>query len=151
MRTNSDEPLRLYMKSVSETEPSAVVKPVSRIKGLFRYRRVIFTSFCVGAINHLPCSGPPRSAQKHALLSKRGAHSQSIEPSRPTSAAVSQFPMTAQSSIRTGMGASRRGSYGRPVHGSQFQIWHECAGLATGALRHRLGPLKAAFAGNRPI
>ena len=30
-RTNSDDPLRLYMKSVSETEPLAVVKTVSRI------------------------------------------------------------------------------------------------------------------------
>ena len=36
MRTNSDEPLRLYMKSVSETEPSVVVKTVSRIRVLLR-------------------------------------------------------------------------------------------------------------------
>ena len=95
MRTNSDDPFRRYMKSVSETEPSAVVKTVSRIKVSLRYRRVISTSLCVGAISHLPCSGPPRSAEKHAPLSKRGRHSQSIEPSRPTKAAVSQFPMTA--------------------------------------------------------
>ena len=95
MRTSSDDPLRRYMKSVSETDPSAVVKTVSRIRVSLRYRRVTSTSFCVGAISHRPCSGPPRSAEKHAALSKRGRHSQSIEPSRPTSARVSQFPMTA--------------------------------------------------------
>ena len=35
------------------------------------------------------CSGVPSSAAKQASESKRGQHSQSIEPSRPTSAAVS--------------------------------------------------------------
>lgn len=40
------------------------------------------------------CSSPNRAA-KQAWESKRGQHSQSIEPSSPTSAAVSQSPMSA--------------------------------------------------------
>ena len=40
-----------------------------------------------GAISQRPCSGVPSSAAKQASESKRGQHSQSIEPSRPTSAA----------------------------------------------------------------
>ena len=47
------------------------------------------------AISHRPCDSFPSSAAKHAALSKRGRQSQSIEPSRPTRAAVSQLPMTA--------------------------------------------------------
>jgi hypothetical protein len=42
-----------------------------------------------------PFSEVPRSAAKHAAESKRGRHSQSIEPFRPTSAAVSQLPINA--------------------------------------------------------
>jgi hypothetical protein len=42
-----------------------------------------------------PWSLPPSSAAKHASLSKRGQHSQSIEPSRETSAALSQSPISA--------------------------------------------------------
>ena len=37
----------------------------------------------------------PSSAAKHAPESNRGKHSQSIEPSRPTSAAVWQSPIRA--------------------------------------------------------
>ena len=95
MRTSSDAPSRRYMKSIREADPLAVVKIVSRIRVSPKYRRVIRMSFCAGAISHLPCSGLPRRAQKHALLSKRGRHSQSIEPSCPTNATVSPFPMTA--------------------------------------------------------
>jgi hypothetical protein len=46
-----------------------------------------------GAISQRPCFGAPRIAAKHASESKAGQHSQSIEPSRPTSAAVSQSPI----------------------------------------------------------
>ena len=48
-----------------------------------------------GAISQRPCSGVPSRAAKQAPESKRGKQSQSIEPSRPTSAAVSQSPMRA--------------------------------------------------------
>ena len=48
-----------------------------------------------GASSQRPCSGPPSRAAKQAAESKRGQHSQSIEPSRPTSAAVSQSPISA--------------------------------------------------------
>ena len=48
-----------------------------------------------GAISQRPCSGEPSSAAKHASESKRGQHSQSIEPSRETSAAVLQSPISA--------------------------------------------------------
>jgi hypothetical protein len=41
----------------------------------------------------------PSRAAKHAGESNRGQHSQSIDPSRATSAAVSQSPMSAKSSI----------------------------------------------------
>jgi hypothetical protein len=42
-----------------------------------------------------PLSGVPSSAAKQAAESNRGMHNQSIEPSRPTSAAVCMFPMIA--------------------------------------------------------
>jgi hypothetical protein len=42
-----------------------------------------------------PLSGVPSSAAKQAGESKRGQHSQSIEPLRPTSAAVRQSPTSA--------------------------------------------------------
>jgi hypothetical protein len=42
-----------------------------------------------------PCSGPPSNAAKHAQESKRGQQSQSMDPRRETSAAVSQSPMSA--------------------------------------------------------
>ena len=46
---------------------------------------------------HQPAAmlGLPSSAAKQAPESNRGQHSQSIEPSRPTSAAVSQSPISA--------------------------------------------------------
>ena len=40
-----------------------------------------------------PVLGPPSSAAKVLSESKRGQHSQSIEPSRPTSAALWQSPI----------------------------------------------------------
>jgi hypothetical protein len=46
-------------------------------------------------IRQRPFSGEPSSAAKHAGLSNRGQHSQSIEPSLLTSAAVWQSPISA--------------------------------------------------------
>jgi len=43
-------------------------------------------------MRHEPCRRSPSSAAKQASESNAGQHSQSIEPSRPTSAAVSQSP-----------------------------------------------------------
>ena len=42
-----------------------------------------------------PWSDLPSTAAKQALLSKRGQQSQSMEPLRPTSAAVVQSPIRA--------------------------------------------------------
>jgi hypothetical protein len=47
------------------------------------------------AMSHRPLSASPNSAAKHAAESKRGQHNQSIEPSRPTRAAVLQSPISA--------------------------------------------------------
>jgi hypothetical protein len=46
-------------------------------------------------MSHRPCSAVPRRAAKQADESKRGQHSQSIEPSRPTRAADLQSPINA--------------------------------------------------------
>ena len=46
------------------------------------------------------CRSSPRSAAKHAPESKRGTHSQSIEPSSATRAAVWVSPMSAYCSMR---------------------------------------------------
>jgi hypothetical protein len=48
----------------------------------------------VGLISHRPFLFVPNKAAKQASESKAGQHSQSIEPSRPTSAAVSQSPIS---------------------------------------------------------
>ena len=53
------------------------------------------TGGSAGAIRQRPLSGVPTSAAKQAALSKRGQHSQSIEPSRLTSAALWQSPISA--------------------------------------------------------
>ena len=50
-------------------------------------------------ISQRPARGVSTRAAKHAGLSKRGQHSQSIEPLRLTSAAVWQSPMRPYSSI----------------------------------------------------
>jgi hypothetical protein len=57
-------------------------------------RRARITA-ALGAIFQQPHSSPPRRAAKHAGESKRGQHSQSIEPSRQTKAAVSPSPIMA--------------------------------------------------------
>jgi hypothetical protein len=49
----------------------------------------------IGSISQRPCFDSPSNAAKHAGESKRGRQSQSIEPSRPTSAAEPQSPISA--------------------------------------------------------
>jgi hypothetical protein len=83
------------MKSTSVTMPSLHSKRVSRISVFGRYRLVTRASGSRGAIRQWPCSAVPSSAAKQASESKRGQHSQSIEPLRPTSAAVWQSPIRA--------------------------------------------------------
>jgi hypothetical protein len=48
-----------------------------------------------GAMRQRPLSAEPSNAAKHAGLSNLGQHSQSIEPFRPTRAAVWQSPISA--------------------------------------------------------
>ena len=59
------------------------------------WARVTRTPSPTASISQRPCCGPPRSAAKHAAESKRGQHSQSIDPVRDTRAAVSQSPIIA--------------------------------------------------------
>jgi hypothetical protein len=49
----------------------------------------------VGAIRQRPLPGVPSKAAKQAELSKRGQHSQSIDPALLISAAVQQSPIRA--------------------------------------------------------
>ena len=83
------------MKSISVTTPSGVVKRVSRMSEWPRYRRVVVAVLSAGAMSQRPGSDVPSSAAKHAPESKRGQQSQSIDPVRATSAAVSQSPISA--------------------------------------------------------
>ena len=66
-----------------------------RDDGADRWARLVRAAPSWGAISQRPCSGPPSRAAKQAGLSNRGQHSQFSEPSRPTSAAVSQSPIRA--------------------------------------------------------
>jgi hypothetical protein len=83
------------MKSVSFTAPSAVSNVVSRISVSPRYRLLIREDGSRGLISQRPCSRVPSSAAKQASESKRGQHSQSMEPPRDTNTAVSQSPIRA--------------------------------------------------------
>ena len=94
-RTMSEVSLRSGMKSISVATPSSVSYRVSRISVPGRYFRLTRKFSAVGAIRQRPLSGVPSSAAKQASESNRGQHSQSIEPSRETSAAVSQSPINA--------------------------------------------------------
>ncbi len=89
--------LSIAMASVIRTTPEPVVNSVSSTIEPGRYRRrTCLTSIpSAGATFHRPFSGDPRSAAKHAPESNRGTHIQSIEPSRPTRAAVRQSPIIA--------------------------------------------------------
>ena len=94
-RTTSDALPRGGMKSISVTSPSAHSNVVSRMSVSLRYARLIALGLSFGAISHRPLSLVPSSAAKQASESKDGQHSQSIEPSRLTSAAVRQSPISA--------------------------------------------------------
>ena len=94
-RTRSEVPLRSGMKSISVATPSSVSKRVSRISVSCAVFPADAKLFRRGAIRQRPLSGVPSSAAKQASESNRGQHSQSIEPSRETSAAVSQSPIRA--------------------------------------------------------
>jgi hypothetical protein len=93
-RTMCEACSRNGMKSISVTSPSSVVKVVSRISVVGRYRRLIRAFACAGAMRQRPFLLFPSSAAKQASESKRGQQSQSMEPSLETSAAVSQSPMS---------------------------------------------------------
>jgi hypothetical protein len=54
----------------------------------------VFAGGSAGAISHRPFPSVPSKAAKQASESKAGQHSQSIDPLRPTSAAVSQSPIS---------------------------------------------------------
>ena len=58
-----------------------------------RYRRSVAVAFPFGATRQDPFSSVPRSEAKHAAESKRGMHSQSMDPSIPTRAAVCRSPI----------------------------------------------------------
>ena len=95
IRTSCEWLPRGGMKSVTHTSPSAVSKTVSTISVPSRYCRRFAFIFPAGAIFQKPWSRVPSSAAKHAREENVGQHSQSIEPSRDTSAAVSQSPISA--------------------------------------------------------
>ena len=95
IRTNSGVWARGGMQSTTVTAPPSVSKSVSRISVPSRYRRSTFRTSLWGAICQRPLSGVPNSAAKHAPESNRGKHSQSIDPSFATNAAVWQSPMIA--------------------------------------------------------
>ena len=100
MRTRSGWSARGGMQSMTATVPEAVSNSVSSTSVSPRYRRRTLADSPAGANRQRPCSGVPSSAARHAAESNFGRQSQSIEPSRPTSAAVWQSPMRAYSSRR---------------------------------------------------
>ena len=83
------------MQSMIRTAPSWVSNSVSKIRVPSRYLRRTPCAAAAGAISQRPCSGSPSKAAKHAPESNRGRQSQSMEPSRPTNAAVWQSPISA--------------------------------------------------------
>ncbi len=95
MRTTDDVPVAAVMKSISATLPVSVSKTVSRIIVPGRYCRWTRAGGSAGAMRQRPLSGVPTRAAKQAGLSNRGQHSQSIEPSRLTRAALWQSPIMA--------------------------------------------------------
>jgi hypothetical protein len=79
------------MQSTRRTTPSSVSSSVSRMRVPGRYRRVQRRTSACGASSQRPCDSSPSRAAKLAAESNRGRHSQSIEPSRPTSADPAMF------------------------------------------------------------
>jgi hypothetical protein len=94
-RSTSGFSWRGDMQSVRRTAPAAVSQSVSSTSVPSRYRRRTAFTSPAGASRHRPCCSLPSSAAKQAFASKRGTQSQSTEPSRPTSAALSESPMSA--------------------------------------------------------
>ena len=82
------------MKSITRAEPSVVSKSVSSTSVPARYRRSVRVTSPAGAICQRPWLSSPSRAAKHAPESNRGRQSQSIDPLRPTSAAVRMSPMS---------------------------------------------------------
>ncbi len=80
---------------MTATLPSAVSNSVSRTSVSGSYLRVTLVIGPRGAMSQRPCSAVPSSAAKQAPESMRGAHHQSIEPLRSTSATVLVSPMMA--------------------------------------------------------
>jgi hypothetical protein len=95
MRTMSELAPRMGMKSISMTAKSGVSYVVSRMSVWSRYLRVVFSTSTAGASSQRPFSSVPSKRAKHASDEKSGQQSQSIDPSRQTSAAVWQSPMSA--------------------------------------------------------
>ena len=97
MRTMSGAAPRGGMKSIARTRASL------GLEDRLQDQRVVCGSGAssasrpasAGASSQRPCSGVPSSAAKQAPESKRGKQHQSIEPSRPTSAAVCRSPISA--------------------------------------------------------
>jgi hypothetical protein len=94
MRTTSGAFPRGGMKSSTRTTPSSDSHVVSSTNVPGRYRRVVLPP-PTGATSQRPFSALPSSEAKQAAESKRGKHSQSIEPPRSTSAAVCRSPIRA--------------------------------------------------------
>ncbi len=98
MRTTSGATSRCGMKSVTLTVPVSVSQYDSRISDPSMYARRVHGSPSAaprGAMRQWPFSSSPRSLAKQAAESKRGRHSQSMDPSRPTSPLVIRSPMSA--------------------------------------------------------
>ena len=81
------------MKSITRTAPSATSKSVSSTSVPGRYRRDADRISPAGASSQRPCRSSPTTAEKHDAESKRGRHSQSIDPFRPTRAADCMSPI----------------------------------------------------------
>ena len=96
MRTMDELPVAAVMKSISATVP------FSRLEDRFENHGAVAGIADGRAQGVRPaqcasgrCPSVPTRAAKQAGLSKRGQHSQSIEPSRLTSAALWQSPISA--------------------------------------------------------
>src|SRR5689334_1678604 len=87
------------MQSMTDAVPSGVTNSVSSTRESFQYQRCV-ELISLGAMRQKPLPSSPNNDAKHAGESKRGMHSQSMEPPLSTSAAVSRSPMRAYSSIR---------------------------------------------------
>jgi len=95
MRTSSTALVRIGMKSTIRTTPSSVWNVVSSTSVSPWYCRSTRWTPPAGASCQRPWSAVPRSEANTAPESNRGTHSQSIDPSRPTRAAVWVSPMSA--------------------------------------------------------